>query len=141
MTNYFLPSPKIWCPVCPDAVEDFNASNPEPFKVEGKHHPCIVLLPRPTLRAMEAIQSSDGDSIEQGRVIASVMIQRLKGDWSLYAGGGIKGTSQWRQLDAEAKSEIVRSLLDRDMEAIAKAMEVSTTLSKEDKGKSEKPSS
>ena len=141
MTNYFLPSPKIWCPVCPDAVEDFNASNPEPFKAEGKHHPCIVLLPRPTLRAMEAIQSCEGDSIEQGRVISSVMIQRLKGDWSLYAGGPIKDADQWRHLDAEAKSEIVRSLLDQDMEAIAKAMEASTTLSKEDRGKSEPPSS
>jgi len=141
MTNYFLRSPKIWCPVCPDAVGDFNASSPEIFKVEGKHHPCIVLLPRPTLRAMEAIQSSGGDSIEQGRVIASVMIQRLKGDWSLYAGGPIKDADQWHQLDAEAKSEIVRSLLDQDMEAIAKAMEVSTTLSKEDRGKSEPPSS
>ena len=139
MDYFALKSPRVYLALDADQVAAVHGD--APFKTESPEHPAVVLSPRPTLGMVEAIAEIGEDETEQKKtlIMLAVAIKSLSGDWRLAACTWGVQSPEWPQMAVEGALEqridVVRRLLDLDVNRIAEVVGASMTLTTEEEKK------
>lgn len=132
MDYFSLKSPRVYLALDADQVATVHGD--APFKTESAEHPAVVLSPRPTLGMVEAIADIGEDTTEQKKtlVMLAVTIKTLSGDWRLAACSWGVQSPEWPEMADDGalatRMEVVRRLLDLDVNRIAEVVGASMTL-------------